>query len=553
MNILKRLALGSGHTAGRPAWSLFTILLVLMSQTFGASAQENSATSSETIHELTLEQCLIQALEANFEVVLARIDYQSQLENVKREKASFDPRSTFNSGYRSSETKLSSVDSYLYGGIDAYESDVFSFDTTLSQQLYTGGNYSFNFGTDRTTGTFITEAGPDYDGDGTPDDLDGDGIPDSKESQEYNTSFSLSLAHPLLRNFGIVVNKGSLLMAENNNIVSLANLQQTIIATVSEVQGRYWDLVLAMKNVEVIQKSLLLARDFLDLTNARVNLGTLPPIEIVIAEAEVANREESIINAINTVKNCEDNLRHIMNVPPDHTLWESQIIPVTKPDFDQVEVDYDHAITTAFENRLDYQQAQLNLQNQEIALKMARNAALPGLDFNASVAMSDVDNDLDESISGTFSGDSVTLYGGLSLEIPWWNQAARASKIQAEYALQRAQIGLKKFEEQLRLEVRYALRDIETSLKQIKAARKSLELSQKKLEAEQKKYEIGISTSFNVIEYQKDLAQAESNETIAIVAYTKSVVNLYQTLGLTLDKNFITVDETGQSSRLVTE
>jgi len=528
--------------------------LVLMISPLRVSAEQpSSSKDKDAVRELTLQQCLLQTLADNYDIVLAEIDFQSVQENLKREKAGFDPVSNFNSGYRTSETKLSAESSYIYNGLESYDADSLSFDASLGQSFKTGGNYDFRFSTNRNTGTFITEPGPDYDADGTPDDLDGDGLPDYDKSQEYNTSFALSLAHPLLRNFGIVVNTGNILIAENNEQAALFSFQQAIISTVSNVHNRYWELVLAIKNVDVIEKSLRLAQDFLDLTKARVELGTLPPIEIVIAEAEVANREEAIINAINMLKNSEDNLRQTMNVPSDDVFWNQTIVPVTDLEFEIVELDYDTAIETAFRNRLDYQQALLNVKNREIGLTMAKSSALPGLDFNASVTVSDVDNDFAESVSNSLDRNSYTFYSGLSLQVPWRNRAALAAKAQANYALQRAKIEQRKLEDLVRLEVRRALRELENNTKQISAARKSLELSRQKLEAEQKKYEIGISTSFNVIAYQKDLAQAETNETAAIVAYKKALVNLYQTLGNTLDKNYITLDPSGERANLTTE
>ena len=283
-------------------------------------------------------------------------------------------------------------------------------------------------------------------------------------------------------------------------------------------------------------------------------MGTLPPIEIFTAESEVANREADILQADRMVKNNQDRLKTILNLPIFEEGEPTEIIPSDTPTFEQKKISIDEALATALANRPDLKAMMIDLETRELNLSYAKNQLLPSLNLQASYWSPGIsgtqilyldNNPLTRVVVGSIPGAAVDALKdafrfsynnwsiGLTLDIPLNTVFTRAQHAQARLALEQAQLRLKDQEQQIFLEIKTAVRDVEINYERVQAYRAARELAAKKLEAEQEKFKVGKSTNFFILQYQNDLADARSAELRSMVDYILSLANLDRALGTT--------------------
>jgi len=507
----------------------------------GLRAQEPSAPAQEApAVSLSLSEVLESALEKNLDIAVRRFDPKIQETEVTTAESAFDPQ--VHGSAQVGEDNSPQADR-LSGGFVSSSRDK-TFAASYVDPLRIGSTFQFDVFTNRH--------------------LPGDPGP---------TYFSQALAtytQPFLRNFGLDVNKTAITVAKNNQEISRWQFRQTVINTLAQAEEAYYDLNLAIMNMSTAEGYLNLAKDFLDQTRIKVKVGTLPPIEITQAEAGVADREETVIVARSAIRAAEDNLRRLMNIPSDSPLWKQPIQPTDEPQVLDMIVDLDEAIRTAMEKRPDLQQARLDLANRDADLRYRKNQKLYRLDLVAKYGASGLAGDfyardpltgaiiLDPPLTGdpvhdssgawdTFDQiarrDSNTWSAQLQLGIPLGNRAADAAFAAAKYSQDQTRLTIGQMEQAAQVEVRTTTRNIDTNLKRYRAALVNTRLQKEKLDAEQKKYENGMSTAFQVLQYQTDLANAKARENQAIVDYNKSLVELDRTLGILLDTRNVTVSD----------
>lgn len=297
-------------------------------------------------------------------------------------------------------------------------------------------------------------------------------------------------------------------------------------------------------------------------------MGTLAPIEILAAQSEVATREADILSAEADVKNSEDRIRTIINLPEAEMKLALPISPVDTPKFDIKEFSLEEALATAMENRPELKSLKIGLKNQDLSVSYAKNQLLPRLDLTASYYSPGISGDrvlyLDDNpltgvvigkIPGGVSNAIKDATGfkyknwsvGLTLDIPLNSFFSRASYAQAKLNLERAMLQLKNQEQLIYLEIRNAVRSIQTSYKLVQAYKVARELAEKKLLAEEEKLRVGLTTNFVVLTYQRDLSNARISELRAMVDYTISLASLDKAMGTSLKNKNITVAQFAKS------
>ena len=359
---------------------------------------------------------------------------------------------------------------------------------------------------------------------------------------EFDTSWRVSITQPLLRNFGPKASKTFIVEARNTLGISQSQFRSTVIDTLSAAEKAYWDLNFTLINLKTSQAALQLAQDFLDQNRIKVRVGTLAPIEITQAEAQVADREEAVIIAESQVKTAEDGLRRVMNVPKDSPVWSQPLLPSDPLPLVEQSPDMESAVSTALQHRPDLEQARLDLKSKEADLAFRRNQRRWGLNLNGSYGKVGIDvdnygNSIDDLRRGANKDWQVTM----ALGIPIGNRQAIASFTDSEYALTQAGKGLETLELAARVQVRDAVRAVQTTLKRVKAAQVNVRLQKEKLSAEQKKFENGMSTSFQVLQFQNDLFTAQVRENLAMVDYNKAQVELERVQGTLLEARHVAV------------
>jgi outer membrane protein TolC len=354
---------------------------------------------------------------------------------------------------------------------------------------------------------------------------------------------------PLLRNFSIDAIRQQLAISKKGRELSDIQLDSVIVQTTRAVRNAYWDLSTAINNLKAQQESLALAQRSLSDNRKRVEIGTLAPIDIVQAQAEVASNEERVIVAEAAIKRSQDNLRALILDPAATDFWSTAFEPSDAAPFQEQAIDIDAAVRNALDKRADLRQAKNSIERSDIDIRYLRNQILPDINAQATYITRGVGGvqlsplSPDAVLSGNFNRTIVASRGfgsvlgdvfqsaypdwtvGVQIAYPLGSSTSHANLARARLEYQQAQTQLKNMQLQIATQVRESGRNVQTNQKRVQSARASRELQEKKLEAEEKKQAAGMSTSFFVFQAQRDLAQARTAEIQAISDYNKSLVD----------------------------
>lgn len=481
------------------------------------------------------------ALQNNLDLVIARKDPRIAALNVDFQKAVFDPEIGASVNHAEAKDEPSQV----------FQSTRSKSDTvglSWTDRLTFGGEYSLTLGSRK---------------------LDAPN-PFRSYNPSYDSSLAMTFSMPLLRGLGTTVNTSDIVIARRNLEISDEELRRQAIATIKSVEDAYWDLVAVRAALDVAQQSLKLAQDLLDLNKKKVEVGTLAPIEITQAEAGVASREEGVIVADTALQSAEDNLRRLLAIPSADPTWDKRLVPTDEPTFAARTPDLQAAIAKALEIRPELVASRRDLENRKLSERVAENLVKPGLQFDAAITPSGnnlkgvlvdpgpdgitgTDDDLfvpdtgglGESLSEVPKFRNYNWSVGLTYSIPLFNRAAKAGYGTAILEREKAELAVQNAEQTVRVDVRNAVRAVESGVKRVAAAHSSTILQRKKLEAEQKKFDNGMSTSFEVLTFQNDLQDAQLSEIRALLDYQKGLADLERAQGTLLEARGLKL-ETGR-------
>ena len=384
------------------------------------------------------------------------------------------------------------------------------------------------------------------------------------------SNLTLQVRQPLLRGFGLAVNRRNIVVAQRNQQVSDLAFQQQLITIVVRVQQLYWDLVSLRSNVEAQREALGLAQKLYEDNKRRVEIGTLAPIEIVRAEAEVATREEDLTVAETQVRLQETLLKNALskNGLASPSILSARIIPTDLIQVPRVEDlgSIEGMMQAAISSRPDIEQSRIEVGNRDINLKAIRNARLPqvGVSFdvtNNGLAGRPNDIFLGQDGSTNPMADPFFLGGlgsalgqifrrnfpdyqvSLDVSIPLRNRQAQADLTATMLERRQAELRLRQSENSIRAEVQNAVIGVEQARARYLTTVKGRQLQERTLEAEQKKFDLGASTIFLVVQAQRDLALARSAEIGAMNNYVIAKIELERATGETLRANNISMLE----------
>lgn len=355
----------------------------------------------------------------------------------------------------------------------------------------------------------------------------------------------LKLKQPLLKNFGSVVTKNQILIAQNNLAISQEEFRQRIITVTSQVQQIYWDLVFRRQDLEVRRQQRALAQKLLEQIRKQVAVGTLAPLEVVQAETNIARVEERILVAENALRTAEDRLKRVMNLSFTGELADTVLSPVDMPRYVPPSLQSEEEIRQALRHRPDLVQAKLALENQHITLVFNKNQALPTLDIEASLGFNGIDTGFASSLGEVDPGSRYRWEVGLVFRHPLANRRARGQIEQSQLAIRQQLLGIKNLEENIMVEVRAAVRDVVTNSQRVQASRVARRLAEKQLEAEEKKLQVGLATVFTVLQFQDDLSVERSNEINTLTGYLQALVRLEEVKSTILESYNIVVQQDG--------
>jgi outer membrane protein TolC len=362
----------------------------------------------------------------------------------------------------------------------------------------------------------------------------------------YTEEWGFTVSQPLLRGFGVRVNTAGIATARNERRIAQTQLRSAAITTVADVTKAVWALGYAIRDRALVQRSLDRALNLQKDIQARVDakvLGERDPA-VAQAKAEVAVRQEEIVEAEQAIRDVEDAIKVITDLAADPAVWGLALVPTTELPSTVPPLDAGKAVETAIAKRPDYQQAQVAIDSQEILLYVRRNELKPKLDLTAGYGYSGLGNAWNSADHHLGSMDFYQWQIGLTLEYPLGNRAARSRFRRAKLERDQARIGLKALERQINLEVRNAVRAVGTSVERMRAADASIAAEQERLRAEEIRYkEARVGTIQDVLDAQAALAEAERRALAALLDLNNALVDVRRLQGTILEDSDVTWQE----------
>ena len=469
---------------------------------------------------LTLQETIETVLKNNISISVQSYNSKINEQFIFEKEADFDPTVDFE--FTVGEETRQSASTLA----DSKTRDLdYDWDFSVSQKFVTGGDYELTMDNNKNqSSSSRTSLNP-----------------------IYSSDLALTVTQPLLKDFGIDLNKREIYIAKNDQKISDHQFTEKVIDTVTDAENIYWDLVFSIEDLKVKETSLQRARDLEKQVKAQVDVGTLAELEILQAKSNVASREERLLNAQNLIDDNGDNLKSILNFSFDSEEGLIKIIPADSPVFEPgSENSLEEALQTALIHRPDLLAKKMELDNRNIETKYNENQTLPTLDLVGSLGLNGLSGDsstkngsYDSALSEAFSTDFRLWQFGINLSYPLGNRAAKSKLAAKRLEVAQLLLDIKELEKNIVVEVREAHRQIKTDIKRVQATRVARKLAEEKLNAEEKKFKVGLSTSFNVLEFQEDLAEKQSNEIKAVIDYNKSLNRLNQVMARTLEAHDI--------------
>ncbi len=472
---------------------------------------------------IAIDEAVKMALENNLGVQIEKLNPQIQVLGIARAAAAYAP-TLFTTVNRSNATAPPT--DFLSTGVATVTQG--SFATTGGvQQLLKWGGASYSVALDGTRAT--------------------SNAPHTPFQPLLGSDLNAVYTQPLLRNFKIDATRQQLALSENQAQSADIQLQQRITQTDRNVRAAYYALIGAISGLDVAQQSLDVARTSLKNNRTRVEVGTMAQIDIVSAEAEVASNEEGVIVAQAAIETAQDQLRTLMMNPNQPDFWTARFVPSEQPTLAPREINVDAAIKNALQTRTDLREFKKNMENTDINMAYARNQKLPAVDLTARYGLTGVagtqnvfgTSDIDGSsiITGqsargfgsalhdVFGNDFKTWSFGLNVSYPLGTSVADAALAQLKLQKQQDGQNLANLEMSVTAQVRQAGRDVSTNLRRVESTRRAQELAEQKLAADNKRFAVGLASTFEVLQSQRDLSRARQSALSAIIDYNRSLVD----------------------------
>lgn len=536
---------------------------------------------------LSLEDAISLALENNLDIKVQRFTPWLAQVNLLRTKAGgasygttgsapvllgsapsggFDP--VLSSSFQVADETYPVNNAYLSGvgsSVSAYTQHITTTNFGYSETFHTGTNVSLSWDNTRTSTAAANIFNP-----------------------SVQSTLAIQISQPLLKGFGLLPNTRYILEAKNSLKAADAQFAQAVISDVTVVSNDYWELVYARESVKVQEAAVAVSQKLYEDNKKQLEIGTMAPLDVLTAESQLATDQQNLIVAQTTKLQDETVLLNaITKNPLDQSLAGIEIVPTTPASPPEVteNIPIQDAVKEAWAKRPEIQQADNNLKNAGIEVRATKNALLPslsayayyagtGLGGNATVRTSNtptgyapvspiVDGSgnivapplyvgspiyptalrpggLGDALDSMIKGTYPSFVGGLSFSLPIRNRSAQADNAQAQLDKRQLEMQYRQLQNRVFQDVRNALIALTQSRAQVAAAEKAELLAAQTLDAEQKKYQLGSSTSYNVVLRSRDLTSAQGTLIRAKANLEEAAVSFNQALGRTLEVNHIT-------------
>jgi outer membrane protein TolC len=447
--------------------------------------------------------------------------------------SSYDPFIGANGGV---EHQTSPVVNQAVYGVPSLQLNTGQFNVNYSQAFATGTsiNFSFNNGRQTTNSPFFTL------------------------SPTLTAAYRFSIQQELLAGFGFGPNLRYLRIANNNKKISNIAFKDQVIATVTQIENIYWDLVSAYEQTQVTEKSSAFAMQTLANAQKQFKLESIPEMDVLRAEGEVSKRDQELTVARTSLQLQETLIKNAITKSLDNPILDAMpVIPRDHMEAVRIEAEQpiQDLIAGALRDRPELAESDVDLVNRQISRRAARNALLPSLSLVGFYSGSglagplnpictqgcsaNVPIDFGGALINTFNNSSPDYYVGLNLNVPLRNRVAKADQYRSELEYRQAELRLEQLKKQVRIEVRNAQYAVEQTGARVQAARKARDLAQRTFDITKKEQDLGAGSSYQTLSAQRDLSLAELDLVTAMTIFEKAKVELDRATGATLEHNGI--------------
>ena len=516
---------------------------------------------NEQILPLTLQDAIRLALEQNNDIKASETDVKIAEFTLKRAFGAYDPNFTSENYFqRSTSPSASSLQ-----GADSLTETSFSSQSGISGLVPKfGGSYSAQFSSSRTSSnSFLNSLNP-----------------------QYPTSFSLSYTQPLLRGLRIDETRRQILVAKKNVSLSDAQFRERVVTTISNIETAYWNLVYAMKNLQVQESAVKDAQAQLESNERQVEQGTIAPIDTVQAQNQVVVLQQNVYTAKEQVTQFENALKTLILPNRKNENWAKTITPTSEIELDIPRITLPEAVASALQNRPELAQIAVNKEINQINTRFYKDRTKPQIDLTASyttqglagtsvsgvnffdntaltdrvnqlsalsnlpplpVTTTNTNSNLDggyfNSLSGLLQQKYPTYKVGVTINLPIGNRQAKADLGSSLAEGTKLDYQLAQQKQTVESEVRNALEALNATEQRLKLATEAKRLAQNLYEGERRQLIAGTSTTYLVLERQTDLVQAQATELQAQTDLNKAISNLQKAVGTSLDANGVKLDK----------
>ncbi|HEY4661587.1 MAG TPA: TolC family protein [Terriglobales bacterium] len=383
-------------------------------------------------------------------------------------------------------------------------------------------------------------------------------------SPALGSMYRFSFQQQLLSGFGFGPNLRYLRIAKNDKKISDIGFKDQVMATVTQVENIYWDLVSAYEQAQVNEQSVAFAQHSLDNARKQLQLQSIPAMDVMRAEAEVSKRDQDLTVARTSLQLQELLMKNALTKSLDDPVLESvNVVPTDRAQTGEppaAKQSVQALIGQALHDRPELQESDVDLVNRQISRKAARNALLPSLSLVAFYGgsglagplnpvynipgvpnVSTVPTDFGGALANSFNNTAPDYYVGFNLNIPLRNRVAKADQYRSELEYRQAELRREELRKQIRIEVRNAEYALQQTAARVDAARNTRDLAQRTFEITQKEQTLGAGSTFQTMTAQRDLSLAELDLVTAMTVYEKAKVELDRATASTLEHNGIEI------------
>ncbi|MGI9067028.1 MAG: TolC family protein [Pyrinomonadaceae bacterium] len=514
---------------------------------------------------LALREALALALENNKDIEVARHNVKIAEFDLTAVRGAYDPRISSSSYFERIDTPISS---FLSGGSNGAVTQSDYTGTARLEGLAPklGGNYRLDFSSVRlTTNNEFAALNP-----------------------QYPTALTFTYAQPLWRGLRFDNHRRLIEIAKKNLSLTDAQFRQRAIETITSVQRAYWDLVFALRNLQVQRDAVRDSRTQLEHNKRLVVEGALAPIDVVAAEAQLAGFEQSLFSSLEEVSRTENNLKSLIAENRQADIWSVSIVPTDSVDLVTPQISLPEALKAAMDNRPELQQSNVAREINQIDQRYFKDQTKPAIDLVGSYGMIGLAGSINSAGNNPFTSSntqvrerldllsrlqgleplpsqpvrtiSPNLIGGynqsiqnllgnnfnnfrvgVQISLPLRNRTAEAQLGRSLVEGQRITTQREQLEQSIQVDVRNALQAVRSAEARLRSAGIARHASEQQYQSEQRKLEAGQSTVFLVLERQTALTTARGNELRAQTDLNKAIAELQRATGNALTTNNIVV------------